>query len=162
MCNYCGCREIEPIGRLTAEHEQILALSHQIRLALGRDEPEAAARVLRALHGVLDVHDAVEELALYPAMARQPEFADKMGELFDEHDELDQVIVALLQHDPHSSLSRDDWAPVLAGLEMLAAHIDHEEHGVFPAAAVILDPSDWELAAAVRVQRNAHNEPGTS
>ena len=79
MCNYCGCRAIEPIARLTAEHEEILVLSHQIRAALARDDEAAATLLLSRLQGVLDVHDAVEELALYPAMARQPELAAASG-----------------------------------------------------------------------------------
>jgi hypothetical protein len=49
--------------------------------------------------------------------------------------------------------STADWGGLLTALEMLAEHIDHEEHGVFPAAAVSLDPSDWEHAAHVRAQR---------
>jgi hypothetical protein len=48
--------------------------------------------------------------------------------------------------------STADWAGLLVALEMLAEHIDHEEHGVFPAAAVSLDPADWEHAAQVRAQ----------
>jgi hypothetical protein len=47
---------------------------------------------------------------------------------------------------------RHDWAAVVSALETLAEHIDHEEHGLFPAAAVSLDPDDWELAAAARRQ----------
>lgn len=153
MCNYCGCRAIEPIARLTSEHEQILQLSHEIRLAVAHDDQVLAAQHLRRLHGVLEVHDAVEELALYPAMARQHEFADKVAGLFDEHDELDRVIVGALEHADPRSLIHHDWPAVCAALEMLAEHIDHEEHGLFPAAAVTLDPSDWEHAAAVRAQR---------
>lgn len=160
MCNYCGCRAIEPIAQLTSEHEQILGLSNEIRLALNRGEQALAAGVLLRLQGVLEVHDAVEELALYPAMARQPELADKVGALFDEHDELDRVIVAALQHADPSGATQDDWTAVLAALETLAEHIDHEEHGLFPAAAVTLDPSDWEHAAAVRLHADARRRPG--
>jgi hypothetical protein len=42
---------------------------------------------------------------------------------------------------------------------MLAEHIDHEEHGVFPAAAVSLDPADWEHAATVRAQQTPRHAP---
>jgi hemerythrin-like domain-containing protein len=107
---------------------------------------------------VLEVHDAVEELALYPAMARLLEFSDMVGTLFDEHDEFDRVIHAALTATDRTGPSTADWAAVLAALEMLAQHIDHEEHGVFPAAAVSLDPADWEHADAVRVQQTARHE----
>ena len=72
MCNYCGCRAIEPIAQLTAEHEEILRLSHQVATALASDDYVVVAATLSRLRHVLDVHDAVEELAVYPAMGRQP------------------------------------------------------------------------------------------
>jgi hemerythrin-like domain-containing protein len=153
VCNYCGCRALEAIAELTDEHEQILRLSADIRRAVGRDEHVVAAGLLGTLNAVLELHDAVEELALYPAMARDPELAEKVGTLFDEHDELDRVVRTALAAASGAGSSTADWAGLLKALELLAEHIDHEEHGVFPAAAVSLDPADWELAADVRAQR---------
>jgi hemerythrin-like domain-containing protein len=150
MCNYCGCRAIEPIARLTAEHEDILGLSHQVTNALARDDYLTVAAALSRLRHVLELHDAVEELAVYPAMGREPEFSDSVGRLFDEHDDLDQVITEALRAVSVESPDRHDWGAVRAALETLAEHIDHEEHGLFPAAAVCLDPADWERASAVR------------
>lgn len=153
VCNYCGCRALEPIAQLTAEHERILRLSGEIRRAVARGEHEAADRLLHTLHDLLEVHDAVEELALYPAMARHLEFGDKVAALYDEHDELDRVIQAALSKADHSGPGTQNWASILTALEVLTEHIDREEHGLFPAAAVSLDPADWEHAAAVRAQR---------
>ena len=158
MCNYCGCRAIEPVAQLSTEHERILNLSGEIRRAVARGADVVAAELLRTLHEVLEVHDAVEELALYPAMARLLEFSDMVGTLFDEHDEFDRVVHAALTATDGTGPSTADWAAVLAALEMLAQHIDHEEHGVFPAAAVSLDPADWEHAEVVRVQQTARHE----
>jgi len=153
MCNYCGCRAFEPVAQLSAEHDQILHLSAEIHRAVaGNDRAVAMARLI-ALQDLLEIHDAVEELSLYPAMARHLEFRDKVGTLFDEHDEFDRVVHAAMASAVGASPSSADWAEVLAALEMLGEHIDHEEHGVFPAAAVSLDPSDWEHAAAVRTQQ---------
>jgi len=162
VCNYCGCRAIEPIARLTSEHEQILALSHEIRTALSHQDHAAASEGLRRLRDVLEVHDAVEELALYPAMARQRELAEKVGTLFDEHDELDRVIGDALQPACSDGLGPEQRAALATALETLAEHIDHEEHGLFPAAAVSLDPSDWERATAVRLDMAARTRPGLS
>ena len=160
MCNYCGCRDIEPIAQLTAEHERILNLSGEIRRAVAGGADVVAAELLLRLQEVLAVHDAVEELSLYPAMARLLEFSDMVGTLFDEHDEFDRVVHSALTATDRTGPSTADWAAVLAALEMLAQHVDHEEHGVFPAAAVSLDPADWEHADAVRVQQTArHQQP---
>lgn len=149
MCNYCGCRAIEPIARLTAEHEVILRLTHEIGGAVARDDHAVAAELLTRLQEVLAVHDAVEELAVYPAMARHAEFADRVGTLFDEHDDLDRVIRGALAAGPGPSAA-PAWAEVPRALDTLVEHVDHEEHGLFPAAAVCLDPADWDRATAVR------------
>ena len=159
MCNYCGCRAIEPIAQLTAEHEQILVLSGQARTALARDDFTTVATALSRMRRVLDVHDAVEELVLYPAMRREPEFVDPVGRLFDEHDDLDQVITEALLAVTTKTPEQHDWPVVLAALETLAEHIDHEEHGLFPAAAVCLDPADWERASAVRAHGRRAGAP---
>jgi hemerythrin-like domain-containing protein len=153
VCNYCGCRALEAIAELTDEHVQILSLSADLRRAVGRGEHAAAADLLATLNDVLELHDAVEELSLYPAMARDPELAEKIGTLFDEHDELDRVVRSALAAANGAGPNTADWVGVVAALEMLAEHIDHEEHGVFPAAAVSLDPADWEHAATVREQQ---------
>lgn len=153
MCNYCGCRALEPIATLTQEHVQILGLSADIRRAVGRGDHAVAAGLLGALNDVLEVHDAVEELSLYPAMARFAELSEKVGTLFDEHDDVDRVVQAALTAANVTGPASADWADVMRALEMLAEHIDHEEHGVFPAAAVSLDPADWEHAVAVRAQQ---------
>jgi hemerythrin-like domain-containing protein len=159
MCNYCGCRAIEPIARLTAEHEQILVLSRQVVTALARDDHSTVAAALSRLRNVLDVHDAVEELAVYPAMEREPEFSDSVGRLFDEHDDLDQVITEALRAVSTETPDRHDWDAVRSALETLTEHIDHEKHGLFPAAAVCLDPADWERASAVRREHRRRTLP---
>jgi hypothetical protein len=38
---------------------------------------------------------------------------------------------------------------VQAAAQLLAAHIDAEEHGLFPAAAVSLDADVWDRADAL-------------
>ncbi len=155
MCNYCGCRALEPIAQLFAEHNEIQHLSAQIHRAVAASDHALAADRLNALHALLEIHDAVEELSLYPAMARSLEFVGKVGTLFDEHDELDTVVRTAMSSAERTGPQTADWVEVLRALEMLAEHIDHEENGVFPAAAVCLDPADWEHAADVRAQQTS-------
>jgi hemerythrin-like domain-containing protein len=162
VCNYCGCRAIEPVAQLTAEHERIQNLSGDVRRAVSRAEFTTAATLLRELHDVLSVHDAVEELALYPAMARHTEYADKIGTMFDEHDDLDDVLETALGTAQTADPAAADWAAVLAGLEVLVEHIQREEYGLFPAAAIALDPEEWEHAAQVRSAVLAERRGGSA
>jgi hemerythrin-like domain-containing protein len=163
MCNYCGCRSIEPIAELTAEHEQVLNLRGDIRRAVRGGDFEQAVGLVRELRELLLVHDAVEELAVYPAMRRFEEFTDKVGTLFDEHDEMDDVMDGIVAAaDAGDDPAGMEWQRLLADLDVLAEHIDHEEHGMFPAAAVSLDPEDWERATAVRAEHSTshlHSHP---
>jgi iron-sulfur cluster repair protein YtfE (RIC family) len=155
VCNYCGCRALEPIAELTAEHERILNLRGEIRRAVARDDFPAALTHLEDLRRILDLHDAVEELSLYPALARHPEYSDKVGTLFDEHDDLDETIQTAMTTAATTGPGSADWSAVIAALEVLIEHIHHEEHGMFPAAAIALEPADWEHVAAVRQQHLA-------
>jgi iron-sulfur cluster repair protein YtfE (RIC family) len=162
VCNYCGCRAIEPVARLTADHERIQNLSGDVRRAVSRDDHATAAALLRELHDVLTVHDAVEELAVYPAMARHSEYADAIGTMFDEHDDLDDVLRTALSTAQAADPAAADWTEVLAALGALVEHIQREEYGLFPAAAIALDPEEWEHAAQVRSAVLAEQRAGSA
>lgn len=150
MCSYCGCRAITPIGDLTAEHVVIQNLCGAVRRAVETDDPAGATTQLVALAEVLHEHDAVEEQSIYPAMARLEEFGDKVGTLFDEHDELDAIVDEALLIAARDGAAAVRWDAVLGVFEILLEHIQHEENGLFPAAAIALDTPDWEHAMRVR------------
>lgn len=150
MCSYCGCRDIGPIRDLTLEHVQIRNLMGEVRRAVERDDLDAAVEHLRSLLPVMATHDAVEELSIYPAMETVPMQAEKVGILFDEHDHLDGVLEEAMTRLRQSGPQAIDWPAVLGGFAMLWEHIDHEENGLFPAAAIAFENEDWEQAEEVR------------
>lgn len=145
MCSYCGCRAIPTIAELTAEHDEISYVAGELRRALLRADHVAAKARIEELRALLHPHNTVEEVGVYPAMARQAEYAEAVGILFDEHDEIDAVLAQTL--DPDGALVP---APILAALELLARHVDKEENGLFPAAAVAFDANDWAVAEQAR------------
>jgi hemerythrin-like domain-containing protein len=145
MCSYCGCRAIPTIADLTAEHEEISYVAGELRRALLRGDPAAALARIDELRALLHPHNTVEEVGIYPAMARQAEYAEAVGILFDEHDEIDAVLGGAL--DPDGELVPE---PILAALELLTRHVDKEENGLFPAAAVVFDAADWTVAEQAR------------
>ncbi|KAB7744204.1 hemerythrin domain-containing protein [Nostocoides sp. F2B08] len=155
MCSYCGCRDIGPIGDLTREHEFILNTMGEVRRAVGRDDLDAAADHLTTLMPVLILHDTVEELAIYPSMKNVPMLAEKVAILFDEHDEADQVLDTAIDTLTESGPTAVAWAEVLRVFAMLWEHIDREENGLFPAAAIAFETEDWERAEQVRARAEA-------
>lgn len=162
MCSYCGCRSLKPIGDLSAEHVEIQNLCGDIGRFVGAGDVETAGERLRVLATVLAEHDAVEELSIYPAMARHQEYGDKVGTLFDEHDDVDSVVRDALRTLDDSGAAAVRWDAVVAPLETLLEHIQHEENGLFPAAAIALDTPDWEDAERVRREYRAHATGGAA
>lgn len=163
MCSYCGCRSIKPIADLSAEHVDIQNLCGEVRRAAMSENIELAGERLVRLAAVLREHDAVEELSIYPAMARHTEYSDKVGNLFDEHDDVNLVIEQALATMQQRGAAQVDWATVIAEFETLIEHIQHEENGLFPAAAIALETKDWEAADHVRGEyRKTTSQPFSS
>ena len=156
MCSYCGCRAIGPIADLTREHEVISNEMGEVRRAFDRGDLDTAADHLTTLLPVLALHDTVEELAIYPSMETVAMQAEKVGVLFDEHDEVDRVLDTAIVTLRETGPATVAWTEVLRVFAMLREHIDHEENGLFPAAAIAFETEDWERAEQVR----AHAETG--
>ncbi len=155
MCQYCGCRAIETIGRLTQEHVEIRNTIGSIRRAATAGDPPAALVALQELAAILRAHDAVEELSVYPAMARREQYREKVDILFEEHDDVDAAIERALARAQEIGPETVDWEGLLTVLWTLSEHIEHEENGMFPAAAVELDPGEWEHAEWIRAEVEA-------
>lgn len=155
MCQYCGCEEIETIGRLMADHREIQNCCGQTRRCVEAGDLAGAVEQVRALARLFLVHNAVEERALYLSMTHLEEFEELTGTLYDEHDDIDEVLSVALALADSGRPERIDWDGVLAAFEVLYEHIIHEDNGLFPAAAVALDPADWERCERVRAEAEA-------
>lgn len=150
MCQYCGCQEIETLGRLMDDHVQIRNYCGQAHRDLQAGNPDAAVRELRQIQRILATHNAVEERGLYLAMTRFGEYAEQAGELYNEHDDVDDLFSHSLALADRGHSDRIDWEAILAAFGVLKEHIQREDNGLFPAAAVALDATDWELCEQIR------------
>ncbi len=137
MCNYCGCREFPLIGRLSEEHEEIKETAGALRRAIGEGRYGDAGALLDELVGRLLPHTATEEGGLFAELREEGSLAEEVARLCAEHDDIHGVLGAIDRADP-------DWAAVLGALGKLSEHIDHEEHGLFPASIVMLPMAAWE------------------
>lgn len=145
MCEYCGCQALDAIAELTAEHDLVVELSRQVRAALRAGDLDAAAEQSRAVAAVLEPHTAVEEGALFPALAA--DFGDHVAALEAEH----RLVESVLAESAEGTPSDPSWPERLdRALYLLREHILKEQDGVFPAALAHLDPTQWEALEAVR------------
>lgn len=135
MCSYCGCEAIDSIGRFMGEHVEIINLAGELRRACARSDPAAARGFALDLAELMAPHTGAEEAGLFSVLKRQEEFTEEVTRLCSEHIYLDALLTALV--DGHLSV-------VDRFIDDLREHIDREENGLFPAAAIALTGPDWE------------------
>lgn len=137
MCNYCGCREFPLIGRLTAEHVTIEETAGLLRRAVIEGRHAGARGLLDRLVALLEPHTAVEEDGLFRELRAEGTLVEGVDRLCAEHAEIHLGLNGVDRAAP-------DWSGVLATLRTLHRHIDNEEHGLFPAAAIALPMTAWD------------------
>ena len=135
MCSYCGCRSITVIGRFMAEHDDIVNLTGELRRAVHRGDPEEVRAAVEKVSAALGPHTGSEERSLFAQMRKDPEFTDHIDALCREHELLEAYLTRVEAGD-HTAY------PLFERL--VRHHIDREDNGLFPAAAIALNGPDWE------------------
>lgn len=139
MCTYCGCESIEVIGRFMAEHTEIVNAAGALQRACRSGDHQSVEAAADAVGALLHPHTAAEEVGLFSLMRTQEQFTEHIDSLCGEHESLDAQLAAV---------RAGDHALVDAFLHDLRHHIDREDNGLFPAAAIALDGPDWEQVEA--------------
>lgn len=134
MCTYCGCESIEVIGRFMAEHTEIINAAGVLRRACQRGDRAEVERAADRLAGLLSPHTRAEEVGLFSVLRRDEQFTDHIDLLCGEHTTLDEQL---------ARVRAGDHAAYPAFEDLLRHHIDREDNGLFPAAAIALDGPDW-------------------
>ncbi|MBN9105938.1 MAG: hemerythrin domain-containing protein [Propionibacteriaceae bacterium] len=150
MCSYCGCDSIEVIGRFMAEHVEIINATGDLRAAVLSGDPGALAAARAVVAGLLWPHTVAEESGLFTVMARDELYADHIATLCGEHETLDTLLAAIAPGD-RAAMARFEDA--------LREHIDKEDNGLFPAAAIALDGPDWVEVHAITPHSHDGGEP---
>ncbi len=155
MCQYCGCQAIPAIKELTDEHDRALDHIREAEFAARALDAPAAQVAAAALVDLLAPHLAVEEQALFPALA--DEFPDHVRGLLADHEMIEQVLDEVARAGPPA----DGWdTRLLSAMDLLRGHILREQDGVFPAALASLGPDEWDRLDEVRAlaTRLGHRE----
>jgi hemerythrin-like domain-containing protein len=151
VCEYCGCQALESISALTREHEQVLALSRDVRDARLTGDVARQAELACRITGILRPHTLVEERGLFPALA--PDFPGQIAQLEAEHRLIEAPLAEAARAAGDGAIPADPtWPGRLAeALDLLREHIFKEQDGVFPAALATLAITDWEKMEAARL-----------
>ena len=135
MCGYCGCEAIDVVGRFMAEHEDVVNACGVLRRAVASHDPRKVEDAARALRDLLHPHTHAEEAGLFSVLAEDPEFTEAVARLCAEHTMLDRLL---------DQVVAGGWETFPAFERALRDHIDREENGLFPAAAVRFAGPEWE------------------
>lgn len=134
MCSYCGCESIEVIGRFMSEHVEIINACGDMRRAVQSGDSGTVRTTAGTLAGLLTPHTKAEEVGLFAVLGRDSEFTDHVARLCAEHTSLDEALIAIAE---------GSWEEFNAFERALRDHIDREENGLFPAAAIAFAGPEW-------------------
>ncbi|OFS16057.1 MULTISPECIES: hemerythrin domain-containing protein [Kytococcus] len=135
MCTYCGCESIHVIGRFMAEHDRLTDLTGPLHRAADAGDLPAAQEAAERIAELLEPHTHAEELGLFTMLRREEHIADHVDDLCAEHDALDAQL---------ARIRTGDLAGVDAFVRQLRNHMDRENNGLFPAAAIALGGPEWD------------------
>lgn len=147
MCEYCGCRQIEPLAELMDEHLALLDLAGDVRRLLARGHAAEGLALLANTSDLLDQHARREEDGVFAALRQAGDFVEEIDQLTGQHDDFHARIAAFKATDPLLGVK------VEALLGELIEHIDREDLGVFPASVVTLGKAGWDTIGLVHEQQ---------
>ncbi|MBY0493008.1 MAG: hemerythrin domain-containing protein [Cyanobacteria bacterium] len=139
--------ENDPIELLKTDHRRFENLLKEGEATTERAK-KGRREILKALTSELNVHEAIEEQVLYPALRPHAEAHDIVLESIEEHHVADTQIKEL--HD----VATDDekWGAKFSVLkESVEHHISEEENRMFPAARGVL-PKEELLALGAKMR----------
>ena len=143
--------ENDPIVLLETDHRRFEELLKQGEETTARAVKRRTA-LLDTLTAELNVHEAIEEKILYPALKSHPEARDLVLEGYQEHHVADLIVKELHR------LARDDekWGAKFKVLkENIEHHIEEEEKDMFPTARAIMSREELnELGARMKTLRS--------
>jgi hemerythrin-like domain-containing protein len=159
VCSYCGCESIEVVGRFMAEHDELINASGHLRRACDSGDATAITAAIGTLTSLLGPHTRAEEVGLFAVLAEDAEFTEHVHGLCAEHEQIDALLAAVAAAgdtpttgDPEADRARRRTA-YDAFEHLLRRHIDHEDNGLFPAAAIAFAGPEWERVAALTPDR---------
>lgn len=124
------------IELLKEDHQMALSLVGELESAdnqAGTDPTQTEN--FNKLHQALKLHTRMEEEIFYPALENFDETKDMIEEAYQEHEQVDQLLVQLSSQSPNEEEFQESLAELRSDLEH---HIEEEETEIFPQAEQLL------------------------
>jgi hemerythrin-like domain-containing protein len=132
-----GRREdgVDALTLLKDDHDRIKEMLERLDSTTERAE-KTRGEGLADLKAALDIHEAIEEEVLYPALKQHAEAKDIVLEAYEEHDVVDTILAEIVQ----TPVDDETWAAKLTVMkENLEHHIEEEEGEMFEQARSVFD-----------------------
>ncbi|HSK33824.1 MAG TPA: hemerythrin domain-containing protein [Propionicimonas sp.] len=131
-----------------AEHVEIINATGQLRAAVHAGEADRVEVTRGVVAALLWPHTSAEEDGLFRVLHREEQFAAHIDGLCEEHTSLELYLAAITPGDEVAMAQFEN---------ALRDHIDKEDNGLFPAAAIALNGDQWtEVHAATPHQHGEH------
>lgn len=132
--------ENDPIVLLETDHRRFEKLLEQGEASTER-AVKGRTEILATLKAALDVHEAIEEKILYPALKSHPEARDIVLEGYQEHHVADLIVEEL----GRVATDNEKWGAKFKVLkENIEHHIEEEERSMFPTARGIFSREELQ------------------
>ncbi len=148
MCSYCGCRALDEVAELNAQHDAIVNATGPVRKAAEVHDKESVYEHTASLIALLDPHVIQEEQGIFAELRKREEFTEHIDALCSEHEQL---------HALFARVSSGEISLVPQAISFLRDHIEKEENGIFPAAAIELEGTIWQEIAERSALAHAHS-----
>ncbi len=130
------------IELLKEDHQMARSLITELETAddqAGTDPTQT--ETFNKLQQALKLHTRMEEELFYPALEGFAETKDLVGEAYQEHDQVDQLLAQLSALAPNEEDFQDTLTELRADIEH---HVEEEENEMFPQAEELLGQSRLE------------------
>jgi hypothetical protein len=149
---------VDGLTLLKSDHDEVKSLMEKVAETTER-AIKTREETFAKIHQALQIHEAIEEEILYPALKEHPDLKDLALEAYEEHHVVDEIMGEILQ------LPVDDetWiAKFTVMKENLEHHIEEEEGEMFPKARKAFDKDQLDDLGARMERRKAELERSTS
>src|SRR5947209_8903700 len=124
------------IDMLMQDHQEAATMMEQIESAGEGDA--SVMTTFNQLKQALTLHTEIEEAIFYPALQNKDETSDQIGEAFEEHQEVKDMLAEM----SGLQAGNEEFMSKMTDLrEAVEHHVEEEENELFPKAQKILGDS---------------------